>query len=715
MAKNDQTRRAVLDSSHIAAAELRAQDKTPNKKLFTFSDERVTGLQIRCQGKTAFWSLRYKDWTKTLGYVFPETKRHISSVSEARDLAQAAKEVLDDNEEMWEPFVVKYYGIRDSYKKKSDAIKAARTEMRLKPTTWTLRQCLEFVIEYRQSAVCPVKERVGKYAIAEWSLTLRREALKDVLDKPVAVLEQGHFSGPRDKIVKDFGVDPANKAMSNIRSSLDYCMRKRSLETGLSQKDQWWLLIESAGEKERETRTPTVEDIVRILIVAEEYLEKPLPGRTDGKHGVRANVYAALWWLVLTAQRTYAGLHIRDIAYFPDDQRPGSGWHLATWSKDVMKANKGHVLPIPPRVVEFMHPLIAAVKGHDDTEWLFPSERGSEDDDVTVGRTAVRQCLQRLAANDPLSKNKEGERKEGFVDFFALLGVPWWTPHDLRRTIGQILDEAELPGGHSAILAHRIESPGESKTDKRRADWLKIFTQDVTRKAYHDPMMMGLKSKAMLVWTNKVLDTYLELKGIKRDFVSVRRNGLSMTYLGSDLHHLQDAILFATKRYEAEVAASRAAVEEDQAAFDAAKKDIVSAVEITDRMQTRLRMSDLSLKHAISHLENLKDNRVDHLLKIAETYNDEVGMRFDEMAVNVKLKQVYEATGEDFSEDMKFSVAKDLPEYNELRRQFAAGGITFEYLKAEAARVYDLEVTTPSVDQDALKRQLAEEFGLEFT
>ncbi|MCJ2873851.1 hypothetical protein JUM41_06350 [Rhizobium pusense] len=102
-------------------------------------------------------------------------------------------------------------------------------------------------------------------------------------------------------------------------------------------------------------------------------------------------------------------------------------------------------------------------------------------------------------------------------------------------------------------------------------------------------------------------------------------------------------------------------------------------------------------------------------MKIAETYIDEVGIRFDERAVNIKLKQVYEATGQDFGEDMKFDLTKDLPEYYELRRQFAAGDITFEHMKAEATRIYDLDVAKPSVDQNTIRKQLAEEFGLDFS
>jgi len=670
MTENSQTLRAVLDSKHIAEAELRAQDRTPNKKLFTYSDDRLTGLQIRCQGKQAFWNLRYKDWSKTIGYVFPDTKRFVGTITEARDIGQAAKEILDDNPDMLEPFLVKYFAIRSSYPKKTaEGVKAARAEMRAKPTTWTLRQCLEFVIEYRQSAVCPIKERVGKYAVAEWSLTLRREALRDLLDKPVVLLNQGHFNDPREQITKEFGIDPANKAISNIRSCLDYCMRKRSLETGLSQKDQWWLLIEDAGEKERHTRTPTVEDVVRTLILAEEYLVKPLPGRTDGKHGVRPNVLAALWWLVLTAQRTYAGLHIRHIDFFPDDERPGSGWYLAKWQKDVMKASKTHIIPIPPRVVALITPLIEAIKNEHRTEWLFPSERGDEGDDITVGKDSVRLLLKRLNATDDLSKDDEGNRRPGFVDFFELLGIPWWTPHDLRRTIGVELDKANIPGGHSAILAHKIEMPKDGSVDKARKDWAMLYTQEVTRQAYHDPIMMDLKSRAMSVWTDRVLDLYEELSPTAQARKAEHERIEMLRYIYRDAADVESTIEPARLYAEQKIAKQRAVVEQRERtmqSFLADESVNFSAVAFAKEMlaEAEDELDRLSTAALIEGSEQARGNS--SLFKII---NED---RFD------------------------FDYKNKAPDWIAIRNEYVLGRITLEELKAKVAEVYGLDFSPGS-------------------
>lgn len=53
------------------------------------------------------------------------------------------------------------------------------------------------------------------------------------------------------------------------------------------------------------------------------------------------------------------------------------------------------------------------------------------------------------------------KKRETAVDLLAVNGIKWWTPHDLRRTITKVLDDAGIPGGASAILAHEIK-----QTDK---------------------------------------------------------------------------------------------------------------------------------------------------------------------------------------------------------------------------------------------------------
>ncbi|WP_155275921.1 hypothetical protein [Agrobacterium tumefaciens] len=500
------TTRVKIAKAHITDAAKKAEAGMPTGVIEIFADDAVAGLQLRVQGQRAFWTLKYGTSTKNVGEVYspkPMT-REVPSITEARELAGSCKKVLDSVPDLFDSILNRYFEEPVGQRNFEDA----RTGIRRKATTWTLQQCFDYVIEDRTKEKAP--EPIGDLYADELRLSLRRPQMKDVLTKPAVELSRGDFDAVREGILSKNGVSPANKTLSHVRMVLDYCMRKASKDSGLDHKDEWWKLIESAGAVKKRNRMPTVDDIVKILVVAEEYLEKPLPGRTDGKHGVRPNVFAGLWWLCLTAQRTYAALHLPRDRFFQDKsgEAPSPEWYLASWPDEVMKSVE-FILPIPPRVAAHMKPLMEAAKT-DGSEWAFPSERGSAENDIALGSSAVRQFLQRLRAKDPLM-NKGGKRNPAAVDFFEKLDVPWWSPHDLRRTIGKELDKAGIPGGSSAVLAHKIKMPERPMNDRERAAWAEQHVEDITRQAYHDPVHMQLKAKAITVWADAILDRYEEL------------------------------------------------------------------------------------------------------------------------------------------------------------------------------------------------------------
>lgn len=175
-----------------------------------------------------------------------------------------------------------------------------------------------------------------------------------------------------------------------------------------------------------------------------------------------------------------------------------------------MKGKKTHVLPIPMRVVEHMSPLIEAAQDH-GSQWAFPSERGSEDNDICISRTAVRQFIVRLQGRDPLMKGKDAAR-----DLLAEAGVLHWTPHDLRRSITAVMDDNGIPGGASAVLAHEIklsEHLGEDAlTEAQREEWAANRMAKITKLAYGGGTFLRLKKSAMTIWTDAVLDAWEALE-----------------------------------------------------------------------------------------------------------------------------------------------------------------------------------------------------------
>lgn len=489
------TVRCLIAEKHIKeATAMAASGETPPGTIHIYSDERAQGLRLVVQKNRASWVVKYKDKSLTIGWVWPEGLRPLKTATAARELVPIVKGLVDEDPKQVEPFLVARYAGRDN--------KAAIAEMRPVVTTWTLQQCADAMIEARTKKTS--QSPLRKASVEEIHRTLRRPEMKDLIDTPAALLKRGEVEKVRDKIETSSGISAAKKCVSNIRSILNYCCEYKSGESGLDHRDMWWELLKTDSKIIARTRTPSLADIVKTLQLAAYYLDHPLPGRVDGKHGVRANVYAAMWWLILTSQRTSAGLALQKVDFYPDPR--DEGVYLAAWDEEAMKGKKTHVLPIPMRVVQHMLPLIEAAADH-GSKWAFPSERGSEDNDICISRTAVRQFIVRLQGRDPLMKGKDAAR-----DLLAEAGVLHWTPHDLRRSITAVMDDNGIPGGASAVLAHEIklsEHLGEDAlTEAQREEWAANRMAKITKLAYGGGNFLKLKKAAMTIWTDAVLDAW---------------------------------------------------------------------------------------------------------------------------------------------------------------------------------------------------------------
>lgn len=500
------TVRCLIAEKHIKeAAAMASSGETPPGNIHIYSDERAQGLRLIVQKNRASWVVKYKDKSLTIGWIWPEGLRPLKTATAAREMVPIIKGLLDEDPAQVEPFLVAKYAGRDN--------KAAIAEMRPVVTTWTLQQCADAMIEGRTKKTS--QSPLRKASVEEIHRTLRRPEMKDLIETPAVLLKRGEVEKVRDKIEASSGISAAKKCVSNIRSIMNYCCEYKSGESGLDHKDMWWELLKTDSKIIARTRTPSITDIVKTLQLAAHYLDRPLPGRVDGKHGLRDNVYAAFWWLVLTAQRTTAGLALRKVDFYPEPRDPD--YYLAAWDEGVTKNKKTHVLPVPMRAVDHMLPLIEAAKDH-GSEWVFASERGKEDKDISISRTAVRQFIVRLQGRDPLMKGKEAAR-----DLLAEAGVMHWTPHDLRRSITAVMDDNGIPGGASAVLAHEIklsEHLGEDAlTEAQREEWAANRMAKITKLAYGGGTFLKLKKTAMTVWTNAVLDAWEAIQAPKEQFL----------------------------------------------------------------------------------------------------------------------------------------------------------------------------------------------------
>ena len=486
--------------------------ETPDGKIFIFTDEKFTNLRLQVQAKTASWVVRWKSSSITIGYAWPDKKRHMTAPSTVRKLAKTVLDLLKDEPDKVKPYLDAHFAGQS----KSEALKAAHKTA----DTWTLRECVEQTIEGKTAP--DAKHKIGANTVKDYRGTFSRDVFQKVLDKPAVLVTRGDIESVRDHVKKHVGASPAIKIITYTRAVLDYCARNHAGQSGLDKVDAWWHFLNAPFEIKPRNRRPEIEAIVATMMLAEEYLTKPLPGRAQGVNGTNPGTLAGLWWLVLTCQRATAGMSLlaHDVVTDPDSEE----FLLAAWAEDVMKAGQAHVLPIPARAWSMINSFREMGRHAGSQEWAFPSERKK---DAHATASGVYRILYRLAGRDALIQEAKVERKGKKVperterrDLLKEAGIDWWSLHDLRRSLTKVLDDNGIPGGATVILAHDIHEKSElavTASEREREDFQKLRTARITKMAYGGAQYIALKKEAMRIWTDAVLDEYERQKAAKSD------------------------------------------------------------------------------------------------------------------------------------------------------------------------------------------------------
>jgi integrase len=475
-----------------------------------YSDAGCRGLSVRLRGQKISWVLRYDGATYTLGWTWEGEPWHIANVKSARELAASVKAQHDFG---GRPHAEEYIRLWHDNRKNElgQTHEQIVRQMRPKTNSWTLRECIAKTIADKTDP--KVKKPWSDAYVGDIERTFAKEAFKTLLDTEATNLRPEDIEKVREALLKKTpSASPARKAVSAVSTVLTHCKTKYGGLSGMSQIPYpWWKEIKVDRVDEPRRRRPALTELAKTLILVDVYTSKRLPGRVSGtkdaKYGIRHAVACAFWWIALTAQRQGAGLSLERVNFVPDPKN--EGWYLAAWDAASMKGKVNHVLPIPPRVVEFMQPRLANIR-REDSDWMFPSERG--EDDIHVNRSSTLGVLKRLAAKDEIGKNREEA-----VDLLAAHGIKWWTMHDVRRTITEILEDHGIPAGSSAILAHELKASERladtSLSAESREELQKQAVARITKLAYGGAQHLKIKREAMRIWTDAVLDEVERLKG----------------------------------------------------------------------------------------------------------------------------------------------------------------------------------------------------------
>lgn len=512
------TERCSIGKSEVGRAEAMARKGYDG--VYIFKHMGREGLQLRVQRDTASWVVRYKNYTVTIGYLHPDGRGSIlSGHSKALDLASDTKGALtyldgQHSKQVTSEKIREYLRHRHAGLPHLDALASLRPNA----NTWSLQECVNMMLEARQAkgAAKPLKPS----SVKEIRTSFARLQVAHLVARPAALITRGECETARDEILKTSGVSAALKFVSAVRSVYGYMARNYSGQSGVDGSTPWWELLHAPYVLEARTRKPTIESMVKTLILAEDYLTKPLPGRMTDAPGVGAGVLAGLWWLCLTCQRSGAGMSLRSYDLVPDANK--QDWYLASWDPGVMKGGSAHMLPIPPRAARQIMRVRERIKVRGASEWAFPSER---DPEIHATQSGVYRVIYRLAGRDnPIPNRKNWEparRSDGSPrkrrerterrDLLSENGIDYWTLHDVRRTLQEVLDAAGIPGGTSAILAHDMKNDLNltvTMTERQREDFLKNRVAKITQAAYGAAQFLQLKGMGMEIWTDAVLDEY---------------------------------------------------------------------------------------------------------------------------------------------------------------------------------------------------------------
>lgn len=441
-----------------------AKRSDPANEIITGSGENKN-VSLMKKGRTVSWLFRYKGLTVTFGYSHPDGEHMIKNVSEAEFLVPLLrKEFGIGGEHAVNKFINTYHERKSNdLPLEYDEIKKS---IRQPVTTWTLQDCVKRTLDDRIKET--QKKPISAPHASDMWVTFNRPELEKMMKMKAAHLQRADIEKVRDEVYSNRGLNPARKFITHTRSVLDFCFSEHAGLSGLESSDRWWLLLTFNEQSLPRERTPTLQEIARTMLLAEHFSKHPAPKSKIRRMAFGKEVLNAFFFVCLTAQRQGAAVQLRceNMSEIDDGK-------LAVWKWGSMKSRKQFALPVPQSVVDFVEPL----KHLHNREFVLNSYLEQE---TPVSRHAIYGIVKKLKKLGVLEKNE--------IQFF--------TPHDIRRTLVSVLDDAGLPAGASAILDHSMS--GSNVDERQRA-------AKITSKSYFQLQRIPLKKEAMQIWTDALL------------------------------------------------------------------------------------------------------------------------------------------------------------------------------------------------------------------
>lgn len=508
-----------FDDGVVASARGASKDKTLGTTVVEWRDVGTVGLTIRITKNKAVWYIRRRDITLRLCEVrqLPYDKaryiaRQIQFAAEMkRDLRDVARVLLswagpvDPESDAVDQRLE--FGLANWEKAKTLPVGAIAP-------FWTWKSLTEKFLAYK-------KPKLKEGYREEYAHYLELEQFAAVNDKMVRDIKLSDLEKLRDAIGKKYAASAVHRAVTQAKAMLSWAWKFHATASGLEDVQyEWWTRWSFEYQTNERTRTPSIEEIARTLLIAEKFTHL-----AEGEHETYPGTIGALWGVCLTGQRTGAFLKLRTDRLYDAAKvvRRLRGWKIANWTAHEMKGGRDggrpHSLPLPPEALKILQKYHALSGG--TSKWMFTGR----DPRKHITQSALNLAMHRLQGRvydhtvkqKPARKGKPGPKprpKKERIDLFELYGIESWTLHDCRRTLTTYLDDKRLGGAATAILGHKT-SRGKTKEREKLAP--------VTEQHYSRSQKIDLKAEGMALWVKTLLAAYAKESRKFRDLRGDRK------------------------------------------------------------------------------------------------------------------------------------------------------------------------------------------------
>jgi integrase len=472
-------------------------------KIAEWRDTKTVGLTLRITPGKVVWYIRRREITLRIGLateIDVDAARYIAeqthlAAGRKRNLREFVETLvrLSTSSKYRDP--IGHAEIADRYADETSLI-AYRKRIGDTGVTWTWKALTQKFLEYQKPKLkTKYREQYEHY------LTLPEFA--SINDKLVSEIRLRDLELVRDRINLNHAPSAVHRALTQAKKMFTWAWKYHATASGLEDvQAEWWTRWSFEYKTQERTHTPTIEEIARTLILADEYRHL-----ADGEHDTYPGTLGALWGVALTAQRTGAFLQLRLDRLFDVSkiERKLRGWKIANWTSEEMKGGRDggrpHSLPIPPEALKVMQAFHK--DAGENSPWMFPGR----DPKKRVTPAALNLLLYRLQGRvydhtvrqKPNRKGKPGPKpkpKKPRPDLFKEHGIRSFTLHDIRRAMTTFLDDNRLGGAATAILGHKMTHSGVNERER---------LAPVTEQHYNRSQKIDLKAEGMALWVKALL------------------------------------------------------------------------------------------------------------------------------------------------------------------------------------------------------------------